>query len=271
MSCTPQEFEANVDRMVPFRSEAMGAAVDAALSRVKGGIWLDVGCGTGSFYRDRLSKVPGFRFVLSDPSSDMLACARSNIHLNSGVVFEDLPTDLLGFPDSSVDVITAMYSHHYCEVRSRVRTLENCFRMLAPGGVYISVEHRGYDCFCGSEDAEERWRAHHAEHGVPKEESDVFFSRFGIEVHPLSEVRHIRMLRDAGFEDVEMFFGTYATVGVVGRKPLRSEVEPFAVFGAQLPEPAVQPTRGGGLNGEVHEAVVVEAVSLRIEELVMLH
>lgn len=95
-----------------------------------GGIYLDIGCGTGNYLR-ALSDI-GVRFVGIDPSEVMLKQARSN---NPGTTFicagaEDLPVESDYF-DGGMGTFTL---HHWDDMQ---RGLGEVCRVLKPGGRFV--------------------------------------------------------------------------------------------------------------------------------------
>lgn len=97
------------------------------LSPVKGGIYLDMGCGTGN-YTNELEKL-GLQLIGIDPSQKMLAKAKQknkNIDWRIGVV------ENIDLPDRSVDgIIGSLTIHHWTDLQKGFCEL---YRVLKPNG-----------------------------------------------------------------------------------------------------------------------------------------
>lgn len=108
-------------------------------------IWLDTGCGTGSLIKNAVEHFPHTRFILGDPSQDMLDQSREKLsdYQSSRIEFlEPLPTQQLS-PKTcpTVDVITAIQSHHYLSAEDREKAVNACYNLLNEEGVFITFEN----------------------------------------------------------------------------------------------------------------------------------
>ena len=111
------------------------------LSPRPGGLYLDVGCGTGDMCVEVLRKAPGCRVVGLDPSEGMLAIGREKIQA-AGIskAVSLLRGDVLNlqFPDNLFDcAITAFCIRN---VTDRLRGLREMCRVIRPGGLLVILE-----------------------------------------------------------------------------------------------------------------------------------
>lgn len=97
---------------------------------------LEIGCGTGS---TALVHAPHVKHVLAtDFSTKMIEIARGKAEAAdiANVRFERTSIDALDVPDQSQDVVLALSFLHLVEDRDAV--IAKVFRMLKPGGVFVS-------------------------------------------------------------------------------------------------------------------------------------
>ncbi len=209
----PADFDRSVIFRIPGYREMRQKVSDSVSSSGRSpAMWLDAGCGTGSFVEENLRRFPKTQFILSDPSSDMIAAAKKRLNGNYRCAFVTKPTDELNFGDSTLDVITAVLSHHYYRPDEKSKAVENCFRMLKDGGTYIFVEHAPP----GPDYSE--WRKFQIGNGISEDDADVFFARCGKEFFPMSEEEHIRMLKGCGFSKAEKFWESVSDIGFIAVK-----------------------------------------------------
>jgi demethylmenaquinone methyltransferase/2-methoxy-6-polyprenyl-1,4-benzoquinol methylase len=109
----------------------------------KGGRGLDIGCGTGDYIRDMLVASGGTaRLTGVDFSGEMLDVAQrrfsGEIERGQVELVEADVSDLSFLPESSFDMVTAGFTlRNLAEPR---RALAEVFRVMKPGGVFVSVD-----------------------------------------------------------------------------------------------------------------------------------
>ena len=176
-------------------------------------IWLDTGCGTGGLIRGNLSRFPMTQFVLADPSSRNIETAKEYMHGEQRCLYVTKPTHELNFGDRTLDVITAMFCHHYYEdIEEKKAALRNCCRMLKDGGIFITAEHVRHD---DQISADKEWVEFMTGAGLPKEFAEEMASRRDKEYFPMTGSAIIALLKECGFRTAETFWSTCSDIGIV--------------------------------------------------------
>ena len=179
-------------------------------------IWLDTGCGTGGLIRMNTGRFPKAQFVLSDPSSDNIATAKQLMNGEQRCLYVTVPTDRLNFGDSTLDVVTAMFCHHYYEdIGDKKKAISNCFRMLKKGGIFITAEHVRHD---DQDSADKEWISFMTGAGLPEEFAAEMIGRRDREYFPLTESAFIELLKECGFSGIEVFWNTCSDAGFIAHK-----------------------------------------------------
>lgn len=178
--------------------------------------WLDTGCGTGNFIVKANEFFKDTKFVLADPSNEMLDIAKGKLRKIDELKIEAFETigtqDMLSY-SKEFDVITAIQAHHYLDAEGRKAATENCFRMLKDNGVYITFENIRPLSATGTEVGLERWRQFQRLNGKSEEEAKKHVDRFGKEFFPITIEEHLQLLRKSGFSTVEVFWFSYMQAG----------------------------------------------------------
>ena len=174
--------------------------------------WLDTGCGTGTLATLLLPLFLKTAFVLSDPSSEMIAAAKEKIN-SKNVTFVSGGSQELDFEDNSFDVITAVLSHHNLSKEERQKAVSNCFRMLKKNGIFIYFEHIRPFSEKGIEIALQRWQHYQIENGRSQEEVTQHLSRFDKDYFPITATDHLNLLKQTGFNDAEILWISYMQGG----------------------------------------------------------
>ena len=188
--------------------------VKAAQIRPK--IWLDTGCGTGSFVVKALKAFPETRFLLADPSGAMLDQAKKKLATYSGKRVSFL--DPVGTQDISpnlekTDIVTAIQCHHYLSNEGRIKATKKCYDILRSGGMYVSFENIRPFSSKGVVIGKEYWKNFQLSRGRDLEEVEKHMARFDAEYFPLTIEEHLTLLRKTGFRTVEMLWYSYMQTG----------------------------------------------------------
>ena len=81
--------------------------------------WLDTGCGTGTMVTKAMNQFKDTSFILAAPSVDMLNIAKTKLVANNRIKFIQSGSLELDLPVESIDVLTAIMSHHYFDNETR--------------------------------------------------------------------------------------------------------------------------------------------------------
>jgi tRNA (cmo5U34)-methyltransferase len=174
----------------------------------KPAVWLDTGCGTGTFVERALKHFPDARFVLADPSEEMLEGARKKLSGSDRVTFlkpnstQKLSTELIGRPD----VITAIQSHHYLSKEDRIKVTKVCYDLLKQGGTYVTFENIRPMTEIGVEIGKQNWKNFQLSNGRDLETVENHIKRFDNMFFPITVEEHLSLMRGKGFNAVEMLW-----------------------------------------------------------------
>ena len=178
--------------------------------------WLDTGCGTGTLVQKAITEFPNTRFVLVDPSPQMLDAAKRKLksHSGSNVKFlKAAATQNLHEQKEEFDVITAIQSHHYLTPAGRIKATAVCFELLAPRGVYVTFENVRPFTPAGIAIGKEYWKRFQLATGRDVWTVEEHLKRFDVEYHPITIEEHLSLLRKTGFSTVEMLWYSYMQAG----------------------------------------------------------
>lgn len=182
------------------------------------GSWLDTGCGTGNLYQRAKNVFPDTHFTLADPSEKMIEKAGTKVKTDHLVSMRVQDTQGLDFENDHFDVITAIQCHHYLDEQSRQKAVENCFRMLKPGGILITFENIKPLAEKGLELALKRWEEYQIAQGKTPSEASQNVQRYGKEYFPITITQHINLLNDTGFGIADILWASYMQAGFYGIK-----------------------------------------------------
>jgi tRNA (cmo5U34)-methyltransferase len=175
---------------------------------------LVLGAGGGLELKLFAERHPGWRFLGVDPSAEMLALARttlgplaSRVDLHAGYI-DTAPVE-------QFDGATCLLTLHFIPAAERLRTLVELRRRLKPRAPLVVAHHS----FPHSEAGKARWLKRYAAFsvasGVPADNADKAIEAIGARLPVLSPEEDAALLREAGFETVELFYAGFTFKGWV--------------------------------------------------------
>lgn len=176
---------------------------------------LVVGAGGGLELKVFAENQPSWRFDGVDPSADMLRLAEgtlgaylSRVHLHQGYI------DIA--PEGPFDAGACLLTLHFIPPEERARTLREIHRRLKPGAPLV-VAHLS---FPQGAQARSRWLSRYVSFavasGVDADKAANARAAIDAQLPILAPEQDEAMLREAGFEDVSLFYAGFAFRGWVG-------------------------------------------------------
>lgn len=206
------DYEAEVQKTIPFHDEILRTAVDVVLAVGAPKRWLDTGCGPGKLVELARARAAGTELWLADPSEAMLAIARAR--------HGDLPAErFVGkasqeLPDvGPFDAITAVQCHHYGDADARFRAVTRCRELLAPGGVLVVFENVRAETDEGHALQRKRWADFQRRAGRDEATIEKQLAREGKSFFPIRVSEHLALFSRAGFARVELVWRAYGQAG----------------------------------------------------------
>lgn len=192
---------------------------------------LDLGCGDGILGRFLLSRFPSASGLFVDFSEPMLDAARVNVGTlaNATVAKADFSSpqwiEVAG-RHGPFDIVVSGFAIHHQPDERKLGLYSEVFDLLAPGGIFLNLEHVASATKAGQELFDDFFVDHlHDFH--KKSDADVsrdaiageYYNRPDKKENILAPVEdQCQWLRDIGFTDVDCFFKVFELALFGGRK-----------------------------------------------------
>lgn len=178
---------------------------------------LVLGAGGGLELKVFAEAQPGWQFVGVDPSAEMLKLARATLgQLASRVDFVEGYIDAA--PEEQFDGATCLLTLHFLAREERLRTLVELSRRLKQGAPLVVAHHS----FPQSEGEKTRWLERYAAFatasGIPAENAQGAIAAIGSRLPLLSPELDVELMKEAGFDVVELFYAGFTFKGWVAYK-----------------------------------------------------
>lgn len=207
-------YDEQVSQIIPEYDVFHGQIMDLVSAyNASPSVWLDTGCGTGTLATKALDQFKDTSFILADPSFNMLSIAKTKLAGSARVKFIGSGSLELDLPGESIDVLTAVMSHHYFDTEARRKATENCFRILKRGGIFVTFENIKPNSEKGTQIGLERWKRFQLAHGKNEESAKIHLERFNNEFFPITLGEHLHLLREVGFRVYEVLWVSYMQAG----------------------------------------------------------
>ena len=218
-SFIPEVYDDVVRQIMPFYDIIQAEIIDIVRT-VKPDItqWLDTGCGTGTLVETALKVFPDATFILTDPTELMLerAVDRLKAFPEKQVRFlPPMPSEGLLVHKGILkpQIITAILCHHYYTKEQRRTATGVCYQLLDAGGVFISVEHIMPDSIQSTQLGIERWKRFQVAQGRTSIQATKHTARFNSEFFPITVHEHLELLKETGFQTMELFWKSQMQAG----------------------------------------------------------
>lgn len=175
---------------------------------------LVLGAGGGLELKVFAERQPDWRFVGVDPSAEMLKLA--SVTLGSLASRVDLHEGYIDTaPNGPFDGATCLLTLHFLTAQQRLRTLTKLRRRLRPGAPFIAAHHS----FPQADGAKARWLGRHAafavSSGIPEHSAKNAIDAVSSRLPVLTPEEDVALLREAGFDAVELFYAGFTFKGWV--------------------------------------------------------
>lgn len=214
-----EEYDENIIKTIPFYKEMQIQVISLVNAMGFQQIhWMDTGCGTGNTAETAVKHCSLAGITLADPSDEMLEMSKERAKSwNLPKRFLLLPSENLDFQEE-FEVVTAVMSHHYLHGEQRKAATRKCYKALKPGGVYITFENIEPDSLMGKEIGLRRWENYQIKNGKLEIDAKKHISRHGKEYFPITLEEHLALLRECGFQTVQILWLSYVQAGFYGIK-----------------------------------------------------
>lgn len=175
---------------------------------------LVLGAGGGLELKVFAERQPQWRFVGVDPSAEMLALATATLGpLASRAALHHGYVDTA--PEGPFDAATSLLTLHFVPREARLQTLRALHARLKPGAPLVVAHHS----FPQHEPAKTRWlqryAAFAAASGVPGVDAAKAIEAIGTRLPVVAPEAEEALLREAGFDGVELFYAAFSFRGWV--------------------------------------------------------
>lgn len=197
------EYTAAIERCVPRYREMLWALLYYLPQDEPPEHVLELGCGTGNLTRLLLDRFSEATVEAVDLSAEILEQARRRLGESPRLTATHADMQTLERPEGRFDLVVSSIALHHLDDEAKAELLRRVHRWLTPGGTLAFC-----DQFCGATPETSarhlsRWQELSRRSGVPAEEWRRWMEHQRDHDHHASLELHERLLRSAGFVEVD--------------------------------------------------------------------
>jgi tRNA (cmo5U34)-methyltransferase len=189
--------------------------------------FLDLGAGTGNLSRRVLAAMPHSHITLLDFSPNMLAGTATVLADYAGR-YDTICGDFfdMEFTARSFDGVFSSFALHHARGDSEYECLyRSIARWLKPGGIFACCDVVSGDTAFWTAINENGWKAYLREVSFSEEQIAAIFASYYVEDTPISLAQHMLLLRQAGFQSVDVLWKRYNFAVYCAQKVGHAEAE----------------------------------------------
>jgi len=178
--------------------------------------WLDTGCGTGKMIEVASKDFINTNFHISDPSKEMIKIAKEKLqqkNIKHTIIGNHKTKDIPDNYNNKFNVVTAILSHHYLNKIEREKSFNRCYNLLDNKGVFINFEIIKPTSETTTKISIERWKNAQVKMGKTEDQATKHLSRYGKEYYPITLNEHISLLKQTGFNIIDIFWLSHMQAG----------------------------------------------------------
>lgn len=211
-----EDYDDNILSTLPYYKSFHQEIINLVkVANINPKIWLDTGCGTGTFVKKAVKEFPNTEFILVDPSFHMIKQAQQNITCQKNIKFLECCSseNLTWNNNEKPDIITAIQCHHYLPLDGRFKATKKCYNILKEEGIYFTFENIRPLTETGTEIVKKYVSYFQLANGKNESEVEQYISRFDSKHFPITIEEHLTLLRKIGFKTVEILWYSYMQAG----------------------------------------------------------
>lgn len=179
---------------------------------------LVLGAGGGMELKAFADARPHWRLVGVDPSAPMLGLAEQTLGATATRV-ELIEGDVDAAPAGPFDGATCLLTLHFMSPEQRLHVLRALRQRLAPGAPLVVAHHSFETTDAGKARWLRRYAAFAAPSGIPDAHAEASIAAMQQRLPVLAPEAEVELLRQAGFERVELFYAAFTFRGWVAYRP----------------------------------------------------
>ena len=177
---------------------------------------LDLGCGTGAVSKAIADRYPLAEITGVDLSENMLEMAR--VKLDGRIECIQADFNQFAFPRQYDLIVSSLAMHHLATDDDKRTFYRKIYAALSPGGQFTNI-----DIVAGASDAlqqiyENKLADYMAEQITKEEFERDWKPKYGSVDFPVPILRHTDMMKDCGFEDIDIVYKNYRFAVYTGTK-----------------------------------------------------
>ena len=205
-----QEYDALTQSIIPYYSEMLNAlTMEIPYGNSEEIEVMDLGCGTGMVALRVKQLFPNSKITCVDISPNMLEVAKNRLSQYEGITYRIVDFYDMDFDRKYQVIVSSLALHHLINDEDKKTFYFKIFNSLNEGGVFYNA-----DVVLGSNDFIQnsyiqKWVEFMKKTNTMEEIMNIRLPRYYEEDTPTSLIKHLHMLGDIGYKDIDVIWKYY--------------------------------------------------------------
>lgn len=215
-----RRYETEVNRFVPgYAEEIVPLVTDEVIRKAHNGAILDIGSGLGNVDEIIIDQGSPQSVDLVEISEPMIEESRRRLQdKNSTIRFHEISATEFNAEPGSFEAVLSNLVIHNIPVEEKERLVNNIYRWLKKGGIFVWTDLVSFSDSAELERCFEERKRNAIALGATTEFAEENFKKEREEDHMITVEQMAELLKQAGFQDIEILWTKYNEVVVRATK-----------------------------------------------------
>ncbi|MDP4183450.1 MAG: class I SAM-dependent methyltransferase [Bacillota bacterium] len=205
-----EQFDGIIRKLIPYYAQMVRALTDSISFDKNAQLEvIDLGCGTGTISKAIKDLYPHARLTCVDMAPNMLKMAERKLSDAPDSRFIECDFNQFDFDKKYDLIVSSLAFHHLVSDKEKLDFYRKIYGAVKDKGIFINADVVLASCDWLYDRYMERWKEYMMKEVPQKEVEEIWAPTHYREDSPISMMKHLEMLKDVGFNTLDIVWKYY--------------------------------------------------------------